>query len=389
MKKLAIISTHPIQYNAPWFQLLAKRKSIEIRVFYTWSQAENAVKDHTFGKDIIWDIPLLEGYNYEFVENVSKKPGSHHFYGIECPTLIGRIEKYKPDALLFFGWNFKSHLYAIYYFKRKIPVWFRGDSTLLNENGIYKTKLRRIFLKRLYSYIDKALYVGEANKSYFLKHGLLDEQLVYAPHAIDNDRFREADQKKQKTKIEEWRKELNYREADIVVVFAGKFEAIKQPKFLIEAVQKSNLQRSMPIKLLMVGNGPLESNLKKFAENDANIQFLPFQNQTKMPLVYRLGSLLCLPSLSETWGLVVNEAMASGKPVIVSNKVGCAANLVKHGENGYHFIYDKQNELIEILDKLSLTELHRLGENALADIQNYDFNSIVKAIENEMHKLKN
>ncbi|MGB3547223.1 MAG: hypothetical protein WBA17_09630, partial [Saprospiraceae bacterium] len=92
MKKLAIVTTHPIQYNAPLFKLLASRKKLSLRVFYTWSQAADTVKDRTFDRDIKWDIPLLEGYDYEFVQNISKKPGSHHFFGIDCPALNTRLK---------------------------------------------------------------------------------------------------------------------------------------------------------------------------------------------------------------------------------------------------------------------------------------------------------
>lgn len=389
MKKLAIITTHPIQYNAPWFQLLAKRNSVAIKVFYTWSQAENAVKDHTFGKEIIWDIPLLEGYDYEFVENISKKPGSHHFSGIDCPTLIARIKTFEPNALLFFGWNLKSHLLAIHYFNGRIPVWFRGDSTLLDETKNFKTLFRRMILKKIYSYVDKVFYVGKASKAYFLKHDLLPIQLIYAPHAIDNQRFDKNTTIDYDAKASQWRHELGYKDEDLVVVFAGKFEDKKQPEFLIQAFEKANEYREKPIKLLLVGNGPLEKYLKEISHKNRHIKFLPFQNQTQMPLVYRLGAILCLPSKGpgESWGLVVNEAMASGKPVIVSDKVGCAEDLIKHQINGYCFRSDKQDDLIEILRELSLSELHLLGAHAYSHIQNYNFKNIVTAIENEMHKL--
>ena len=83
-KKLAIITTHPIQYNAPWFQLLAKRNNIEVKVIYTWSQSKTSVKDKNFGKQITWDIPLLEDYDYEFIENSAKDPGPQH----ETPFLM-------------------------------------------------------------------------------------------------------------------------------------------------------------------------------------------------------------------------------------------------------------------------------------------------------------
>src|SRR5215218_1976209 len=111
MKKLAIVTTHPIQYNAPWFKLLSQRGRINVKVFYTWSQTERGPKyDPTFKKMVEWDIPLLQDYSYEFVENISKDPGSHHFNGVNNPTLNKTIETWGPDAVLVIGWSYKSHL---------------------------------------------------------------------------------------------------------------------------------------------------------------------------------------------------------------------------------------------------------------------------------------
>ena len=102
MKKLAIITTHPIQYNATWFKLLAESDVVDLKVFYTWSQTKISVKDRVFGEEVKWDLPLLDGYNSEFVENVSKSPGSHHFFGIKCPELLPKIKTFKPDVILVF-----------------------------------------------------------------------------------------------------------------------------------------------------------------------------------------------------------------------------------------------------------------------------------------------
>ena len=99
-RKLAIVTTHPIQYNAPLFKLLAERGNIHLKVFYTWSQASEKVHDEGFGKEIQWDIPLLAGYEYEFIINTAKKPGNKSFYGIVTPGLIPAIEAYHPDAVL-------------------------------------------------------------------------------------------------------------------------------------------------------------------------------------------------------------------------------------------------------------------------------------------------
>lgn len=387
MKKLAIISTHPIQYNAPWFQLLNSRQEVDIKVFYTWSQAQKTVKDKTFGRDIQWDIPLLEGYTYEFVVNTAKQPGSHHFFGIDNPNLVKAIEAYSPDAVLIFGWNFRSHLKVMRHFKGNLPVWFRGDSTLLDEEHGFKTLLRRQVLRWVYSYVDKALYVGAANKAYFLKHGLKAEQLVYAPHAIDNARFSGNYETNFNIKAKEWRKALGFEPEDLVVLFAGKFETKKQPEFLIQALIEANKTRHQTIKLVLVGNGPQETKLKALASGYDFITFIPFVNQSLMPVVYRLGDLFCLPSKGpgETWGLAVNEAMASGSAVIVSDKVGCATDLVTKA-HGWVFKHNEPKDLVAILKELS----HRTIENKTVGLKNHiaqwHFKAIVERIEHLIKK---
>jgi hypothetical protein len=124
--KVAIISTHPIQYNAPLFQLLGESNHLEIKVFYTWGTDVLEKKfDPGFGRIIEWDIPLLKGYQYVFVENTSKNKGSHHFGGIDNPDLINQIEDWGANALFVFGWSFKSHLACLKHFHQKIPIFFR------------------------------------------------------------------------------------------------------------------------------------------------------------------------------------------------------------------------------------------------------------------------
>lgn len=384
MKKLAIVITHPIQYYAPWFKLLASRGIVELKVFYTWSQSAESVKDKTFGRNIKWDVPLLEGYSYEFIENVSKNPGSHHFFGIDCPTLITKLKEYNPDAILFFGWNFKSHLKAMRYFHRNVPVWFRGDSTLLDETGGIKTKIRRASLKTVYRYVDKAFYVGQANKAYFLKHGLKPSELVKASHAIDNERFDDDSTKQYDEKAKQWREELGYNQNHILIVFAGKLESVKQIQFLITAF-KAAVVNNTRVRLLIVGNGPLEIMLKDLSHETPEIMFLSFQNQTKMPLIYRLGNVFCLPSKSETWGLAVNEAMASARPVIVSDKVGCAQDMILNGQNGFIFRNTHVEDLVKIIEELDLKSLNEMGDFAHKYVQDFNFEAIVKALENELY----
>lgn len=390
MQKLAIIVTHPIQYYSPLFRKLAETGKISLKVFYTWSQAKDIKYDPGFGKDIEWDIPLLEGYDYTFVTNSSKNPGSHQFNGIINPTLIKEIESWKADAVLIIGWNFYSHLKAMRYFKGKIPVYFRGDSTLLDENPGVKKILRRLFLRWVYKHIDYAFYVGKRNKDYFIAHGLKEEQLIFAPHAIDNERFYDKDGG-YKQKAFEWRRSLGIKNDNFVFLFAGKLTPKKNPAILINAIKQLN---NPATHLILVGNGILENELKKIAFNNSTIHFLDFQNQSIMPIVYRLGNVFVLPSKGpgETWGLAVNEAMDCGLPVIVSDKVGCAVDLVEQNKNGYIFKSNNEQELVKIM-KLCLDKWQNdrqsfatMSFNSLYKIKNYSMSVLSENIIKSFNK---
>lgn len=380
--RLAIVTTHPIQYYAPLFRLLASEPEMVLKVFYTWSQTQQGAKyDRDFNKMIEWDIPLLDGYDYEFVNNTAKDPGVHHFNGIVNPDLNFKIREWNPDYLLMIGWNFRSHLSAMRYFKGRIPVLFKGDSTLLDEQPGLKRILRRIFLKRIYRKVDYALYVGKNNLDYFRKHGLKENQLVFVPHAVDNKRFKGSENFEEEARL--WRRELGLGNDDLVLLFAGKLEPKKDPDFMLRLAAKLPDPR---LKILIVGNGKLEEELKMSALTDKRIIFLPFQNQQKMPLVYRLGDIFVLPSRGpgETWGLAVNEAMACNRPVIVSSKCGCAPDLVDEGITGWVFESGEEGDLKinKTVQKIlsDKTILETMGDKAWQKLQTYSYPVVVKKI---------
>ncbi|WP_184544998.1 glycosyltransferase family 4 protein [Mucilaginibacter sp. FT3.2] len=378
--RLAIITTHPIQYYAPVFKLLAEQ--MDVKVFYTWGTQAQEKFDPGFGKTITWDIPLLEGYPYEWVKNTAPDPGSHHFKGIVNPELINQINTWQAEAILVYGWAYDSHLKVIRHFKNKLPLYFRGDSTLLDIKKGPKQALRSVFLRWVYNHINHAFYVGSNNKAYFKKYGLKDGQLSFAPHAIDNNRFA-ANSTDEAAKI---RSGLGIKPNDVLVLFAGKLEEKKSPQLLLDAFLTLNMPNTH---LLFVGNGILEIALKTNASKSNNVHFITFQNQSAMPAIYQACNLFCLPSQGpgETWGLAVNEAMAAGKPVLVSDKCGCAANLVIPGVTGQ--IFEAAN-FADITTKLHLlikdrARLAILGGNAKEKIAAWSFNNQAAAILNTIN----
>ena len=168
MKRLAILSTHPIQYNAPLFRMLAQEESIDLKVFYS-KKTEQVRFDKDFGQEVTWDVPLTNGYVHESFD-AKEKPGRNE--------LMAAIESFSPDALLVYGWNFDGHLAAMRHFHGSVPVWFRGDSTLLDPLPFWKRTLRKLSLNWVYRFVDRAFYVGQANKRYFLWCGLKEDQLT-------------------------------------------------------------------------------------------------------------------------------------------------------------------------------------------------------------------
>ncbi len=327
-KRLAIIVSHPIQYYAPLYQRLASRADLLVKIFFTWHSGQTAVEDRGFKMPIVWDIPLTQGYDFELVPNLSSEPGTHHFRGLRNPSLVEQVKAWGPDAIQVTGWAWQSHLLALRAFSKiGTPTLFRGDSHLLDarqQGGHWRFK--RAILKRVFSWPTGFLVVGAANRVYYETFGVEANRLFPCPHSIDVTRFaKPAGRHEQEARM--WRRDLQIPDEKCVLLFSGKFEHRKQPIELMRTVQ-SVLDSSCL--LIMVGGGELGAAVNALAASDpARFRVLPFQNQSRMPVVYRLGDLFILPSdFGETWGLAVNEALACGRPVLVSDRVGCAYDVV-------------------------------------------------------------
>ena len=386
MSRLAIITTHPIQYYAPVFKALAKA-DVDTKVFYTWGRDSVSKFDPDFQRHVEWDIPLLEGYDYQFLENTSSKPGTDHFKGIVNPDAISSIDAFDPDVLLVYGWAWHSHLKIIRYYSKKKKVWFRGDSTLLDEARFVKKVARFLLLRWVYSHVDLAFFVGTRNKQYFHYFGLKERQLKFAPHAIDNSRFGA----NRRTDAQQIRDQFNIPDTGILLLFAGKLEHKKDPVTLLEAFEALEAENAY---LLFAGNGMLKETLLARASNSRKkdrLFFLDFQNQTAMPALYQACQIFCLPSAGpgETWGLAVNEAMAAGCTILASDKVGCSVDLVKEGVNGCIF---KSKDHEDLAQKLRFLTSHsdRLAEFGKASkeiIENWSIQRQVSFLLNELNKI--
>lgn len=352
LKRLAIVVSHPIQYYAPLYQRLARRDDIEIKVFFTWHAGKGAVRDSGFRQPVEWDISITEGYEFERVPNTSSNPGTHSFFGLRNPDLVERVMAWRPDAVHVTGWAWLSHLLALRaFFRLQVPILFRGDSNLLDSSpsGV-RWWFKRALLKRVFSWPTAFLYVGTANRMYYEAFGVESARLCPCPHSIDVARFAEPSDVLEK-EAAEWRDSLGISASQIVVLFAGKFEPRKRPLELMRTVKTLG---DTGIVLVLVGAGELEHEMTALAATAPGcFRVLPFQNQSRMPVVYRLGDVFVLPSaFGETWGLAVNEAMACGRPVVISDRVGCATDVIDNS-CGRVFPWEDLAQMIRALKEIT------------------------------------
>jgi glycosyltransferase involved in cell wall biosynthesis len=263
------------------------------------------------------------------------------------------------------------------HFHGSVPVWFRGDSTLLDPLPLWKRNLRKLSLNWVYRFVDRAFYVGQANKRYFLWCGLKEDQLTYAPHAVDNEFFMKDDEERREEALQ-IRKDLGIDPLAPVFLFVGKLEPIKQPIELAESFASLDATAH----LIYVGSGVLEIELKERFDSNPNIHFVGFQNQSIIPIWYRVGNVLCLPSKSETWGLAVNEALACGCSVIVSDRVGCAEDLVEGTLFGKVIPTQKSDLWREVMQESSLNRFST--KKPIQHIQDWNQNQFCTELKTQL-----
>lgn len=375
LPKLAIVVSHPTQYYSPWFRWLAIEAKLRLKVFYLWEFGVTKQRDPKFETAFQWDVDLLSGYESEFVPNTAKKPGTDHFGGLRNPTLTRRLAAWAPEAILLFGYKWNSHLRVIAWARtRRIPLLFRGDSHFIGRGAPpWRT---RILLRTLYSQFAMVLPVGAANRDYFATLGVPADRQFFAPHSV-NHRLFNPSAATHREAAARLRTELNLPPDTRVILYAGKLVPEKQPGPLLEAFLKIATPRSA---LIIVGEGPEKQRLQTLAGRDSarQVRFLPFANQTEMPVRYLLADIFALPSagLYETWGLAINEAMHMGVPCLVSDRVGCQRDLVTPGETGWVFsasdLDDLRRTLAKALDS-SPAEMAHLKANVATRIAGYTY----------------
>lgn len=336
--RLGILSTHPIQYYSPWYRALSSQPDLDLTVYYAHRQTPQGQGEAGFGVAFNWDVPVLEGYAHEFLHNVARSPNVFDFWGCDTPEIRERIASGNFDGFLVHGWNNHSFWQAMRAcWRTRTPLLVRGDSQLRTPRSWWRRWLKYVLYRRFIPRFDAYLVVGRRAREYYQAYGAPNERMFDAPHFVDNDFFAERADAARPRRAE-LRRQWGLGEGAFVCLFAGKFIPKKRPFDFVRALARTD-HRALGIEGLMIGDGPLRPLIEReIAATGAPVRLGGFLNQSAIAEAYVAADALLLTSDGgETWGLVVNEAMATGLPAMVTDQVGCGPDLIIDGITGRTF----------------------------------------------------
>jgi len=374
--RLALFTASPVYYQVPLYRRIAADPHIDFTAIYASSGGVRPF-DLGFGQPIQWDVDLLNGYRAVFLARSGRNPiGDGNFLTFRDFDIVRTIRRGSYDVLWQFGYNYLSHQLALLtQLLRGGPVLFREEQTLLHSRAAWKLAIKRAALPLLFSRCF-GLYIGTQNYKWLRHYGVPEDRMYFVPYCVDNDTLQKDALRLSSAKPELLRRYGLTENSGPVILMVSRLIPKKQPLFLLDAFARVRAREKCS--LLIVGSGPLEVEIRESVRrnNIPDVVLAGFRNQSEIPTAYACADVFVLPSLfSETWGIVVNEAMNFGLPVVASNKVGCSVDLVKHGENGYVFGENAPDDLCEALLRLvrSPSTRARFGRASLEIVKSFNY----------------
>ncbi|HEX9983236.1 MAG TPA: glycosyltransferase family 4 protein [Thermoanaerobaculia bacterium] len=380
MPRLAIVASHVIQYQDPFFRLLAREPELDLTVLYCSRDGAEVYRDTEMQTSLRWDIELLQGYDYRFLRNFGSGEG---YTRLINPGIVPAILRGHYDAVLFFlGWGTITSLLGIAACRMSgTPFFLYGDSSYPPPARTFRERLRASWLRRIFGLASGFMTSGKLNADYYAHYGADRSRFFLLPWAIDNDRFANAPEDR------ELRHKLGARDDQLVIVFSAKLLPRKDPMTLLRAVDL--MRRRDRAFVLFLGHGELRDQLEAFArERGLHVHFAGFVNQSDLPQHYKSGDVFVLPSTYEPRGAVINEAMACGLPVIVTDRCGSIGDIVVDGDNAFVYPAGDADSLARYLDRLiddpALRE--RMARRSREIIATWDFARGVEGVQEALRR---
>lgn len=321
--RLAVAVSHPIQHFAPWHREIAKIKDVDLRVFFCCDWGVASYLDPEFGVPVCWDIPLLEGYPYEFLP-AARRPLRLSFWQLDNPGVEKSVERFSPDVVQVFGYAYRTNWRISNWTSRqRKPLLLFSDSNVRAAQAVWKRLLKAVVVRKFYSRVDGALFIGDNNRAYHRHYGLPDERLFPGAYPIDGSQLLAAVPDREGTR-RRLREELRIPADAFVVMFCGKYSERKSPLDLVAAAHTA-FQNGINVWALLVGEGSERSAIEEYCRLNGvrNAVLTGFINQSSLPQYYVAADALAVTSSYDPHPLVVTEGSCLGLPAIVSDRVGC------------------------------------------------------------------
>jgi glycosyltransferase involved in cell wall biosynthesis len=363
--KVLAVATHPVQYMAPIFRRMAAEPQLDLHVAYCSMRGAEAALDPDFATNVQWDVPLLEGYSWSAIPN--KGSDKESFWGLNNPGLGQLIREGKFAAVL----CFVGYVRASFWIARRAAKTSRAaflfgtdaHSLAPRDGKIWKVAFKRLLWPLLFRQADQVIVPSTGTLQMVKSLGIPGDRITLTPYTVDNEWWKA---KAAAANRDAEREKLAVSPLQPIILFCAKLQPWKRPMDLLHAFAESAPQGSI---LVFAGDGPQRSQLEQTAAQlgvQTRVRFLGFLNQSQLPGLYAAADVLVLPSIYEPFAVVVNEAMCCACPVIVSDQVGAARDLVAPVSPQFVFPAGDVHALAGILrsafkDPQKLREIGRKG----------------------------
>jgi len=335
--KIAIVTTHPVHYFQSMYRVINSHPDLDVTALFLSNFGMEKHYDPEFDTEVEWESTQFAGYKWKVLSKQDTDSSLNGFFSVVCPGIWREITQSDYDIIWLHGYNYLGLILAFVAAKfAKKKIFYRSETHLRLSRSPLKRIARDTALRIYFRMIDGFLAIGTLNRRYYETLGVPACKITLVPYTVDNEKFYPVatlQNASRRDKLSAYGLDPNLP----TIIYCSKFSVRKNPELVLRAFHQfcGGDQRA---NLLMAGSGPLLDSVKKTAEtlDCSNIYFTGFVNQNELPSLLQCGNLFVLASENEPWGLVINEAMASGMPILSTSSIGSAYDLVEDGVNGKH-----------------------------------------------------
>lgn len=312
MTRLTLLTEIPAPYRVPLFNALAERLDLRV-VFLRGRNPERPYRLHA--EELRFDWSILPGRDFTV---------SHRWLVVNAPV-SRRLRG--SDVLLLGGWNQPAFWEALAWSRlRRVPTALWVESTSRDRRSGRVDSLKRILARA----VDAFVVPGSASRLYVESLGVSSDRVTVAPNAVDPAIFA--------------RRDGTRNEGPCRLLAVGRLSPEKGLDVLLRAA------RGLQVEILLAGTGPEEERLRSLAGE--NVRFLGHVDRDALPDLYAQADVLVMPSRSEPWGMVLNEAALAGLPLVSTDAAGAAHDLIENGVNGFRVAAGDERALCDALERL-------------------------------------